>query len=87
MLKAAQFRPHRGGLAESMAAVITVKNKQELVSHLNDTLLLSLDVSSLNIKEAAFDARNGWDTKSVSASLKEGAPPVILGYLNDNLKE
>lgn len=87
MLKAVQFRPHRGGLAESMAAVITVKNKQELVSHLNDTLLLALDVSSLNIKDVAFDARNGWDTKSVSVSLKEGEPPAVVGYLSDNLKE
>ena len=60
-----KFRPQRGGYAESMAEVVEVSSKSELLS------LLELrygcgDYAILSPHEPEIDSRNGWNTLTIT---------------------
>ena len=66
-----QFREHRGTLIDSMETVIEVKDKQELVGIINDSLSkyghdLDINMQTVEIKPYGFDKRINWDTHIVT---------------------
>lgn len=55
------FRFHRGGFAESMATVVEVSSKCELIDVINKTNT-SMVVSDVTFSHYGVDDRCGWDT-------------------------
>ena len=59
------FREHRGTLEDSMATVVTINNREELVRHIADKLTaFGVDVQPENIQVSPYakDERIDWDT-------------------------
>lgn len=64
-----KFRWHRGGYEESMATVVPVRSKSELVTIILDSFLFP--ENHIEIKPySGIDPRNGWDTHLVSVNGK-----------------
>ena len=66
-----QFREHRRTLIDSMETVIEVKDKQELVGIIKDSLSkyghdLDINMQTVEIKPYGFDKRINWDTHIVT---------------------
>lgn len=76
-----KFRPHRGGLEESMAEVVGLKSRQEFVAHLQKLDLLkgndTFEVRDMNF----WDHRCGWDTFVVVVNT------CAVGYTDGPLPE
>lgn len=80
------FRPHRGGLDDSMTLTKEVKSKTELLALLKtelESLNLPKDVteSRISTQHQGFDSRTGWETHLL---LLDGTTP--LGYTNNSLE-
>jgi hypothetical protein len=63
------FREHRGTLEDSMATVVTINNRDELVSHIADKLTpFGIDVKPEDVQVSPYakDERIDWDTYIVT---------------------
>lgn len=62
-----QFREHRGLLKDSMATVIRVNTRDELLMYLTPIVApIPLTAERLNIEYYTFDDRIGWETYIVT---------------------
>jgi hypothetical protein len=64
-----QFREHRGGLAESMATVREVRDREHLVRLVAEALEpwgLAITPDMVSLERIGFDPRIGWDTWMVT---------------------
>lgn len=65
----AKYRDHRGGLAESLATMVVVDSRAELVEYLRRALspfFVSVTPDKVKILPYCVDARIGWDTHIVT---------------------
>ena len=60
-----KYRPHRGGLNESMAETVILDTKSELAAHVSNDFLGEVSEDQLTITPYTFDDRNSWDTHLV----------------------
>ena len=66
-----RYRPHRGGLAESLELTVELDGtKAALVAHLRQSLGPYVEVdrmteATVTVEPYGFDARCGWDTHTV----------------------
>lgn len=66
-----KFREHRGGLAESMATVVELKDKAALIEHCKKVMeaymLPAQAIADLTVEPyGGIDTRIGWDTHIVT---------------------
>lgn len=84
-----KFRPHRGGLAESMEETIEIQTLDQLVAHLNarTPYILTLREALIIEPYGGIDARTGWDTHIVTdkfgvVGFTDGPMTALLGAPN-----
>lgn len=81
-----KFRFHTGGLKESMATMIEVKNLQELKDAVNGKWQqFNRSVEKLRFDHYGFDSRIGWNTYLVLCKLT-GMDNYIPVGMSDNNK-
>ena len=61
-----QFRPHRGGLEESMAEVMEVNSIQDIVDYVEKTTPIPNIKFNIKVRKYGYDARIKWDTYIVT---------------------
>jgi len=74
------FREHRGSLAESMATIVKLETKKELIDYIRvllDPFMFDFNDDDLKIERYGFDERIGWDTQIVTIE-KYG----VVGFIN-----
>jgi hypothetical protein len=60
-----KYRPHRGSLADAMAAVVELPDRAALIAHLAaemQTIGYVVENADVRVKPYCFDQRTGWDT-------------------------
>ncbi len=91
------FREHRGGLSESLETTVVVKNKEELLKHLEilwsvwrvSGLTRSLTTYDITIKiepYGGFDRRCGWYTQMVWADMLIKDEFAPMGFLSEPME-
>lgn len=60
-----KFRPHRGGLAESMAEVVELAGLQQLTDHLRANMPY-IPEGQVKVSPYCYDDRTGWKTYIVT---------------------
>ena len=58
-----KYRPHRGGLEESMREAVLVEDFAALAKHLSAT-----ETDRVEVAPYGFDSRTGWDTHLVTVN-------------------
>lgn len=77
-----RYRPHRGGLDESMALVREVASRDELQRHL---AVGPFPVTIVAVEPYGFDPRIGWDTYLVRGRFEPDGALFVLGYTDGPL--
>jgi hypothetical protein len=63
-----KYRPHRGSLADAMAAVVELPDRAALIAYLADVLRpigYEVEDADVRVEPYCFDDRIGWDTHIV----------------------
>jgi hypothetical protein len=68
-----KYRPHRGSLADAMAAVVELPDRAALIAHLAAELRpwgYMVEDADVRVEPYGFDARIGWETYIVTVRNK-----------------
>lgn len=89
------FRFHRGGLHDSLATTVIVRDinhlKSIIAASLDDFISKKLDfkikVEAYPSKESCFDKRIGWFTQIVTSNILEKDKFHVEGFLSEPFKD